>query len=331
MAEGNNESIQLLAQRLEAQEKLNSQQSRELKELRTIIDKRTGAEDNKDKNSDRVIKLLPVVFGGIVLSGIGFLWNSIDSLNNEVIEFERQSTERMTKLETSSEYFSEHATREGHPDKMIARLDVLEDNLSQIQSKKYASASAFDDHIHKDSHSQAAVTIENINTRLADIEAEMAADDGIVQRLNARLVGVESRVETLGTVTDEHEQEIDDAEDKINMQQSGLAQLIASEAAVVTRVSELERDYDELETEVGSNMRSLSAIKASTQANFVEIESQLRGLNAVANVQLQQVWQQMQVVYAKVFAADLPDLEYYSTDIPAKASTQVGQVQSNGH
>lgn len=95
-------------------------------------------------------------------------------------------------------------------------------------------------------------------------------------------------------------------------------------------VSKIEGRVSQVEDLATNNQRSMSNIAGTSEANFVEIESQLRGLNAYFNAQIDYIKWALQMI------ANNPDLKitdmpgYNSERIPAGATTTPGRVKQNG-
>lgn len=116
-------NIQLLAQRLEATELLNAEQQKELRELRSKIDKNAGAQEARDKGGDWVKKLLPVIFSVVVIGGVGFIWNtSVDGDSN-----------LDKKMSSLAETQVEMRVIDGSRDKEVERINA---RLAKLENKK---------------------------------------------------------------------------------------------------------------------------------------------------------------------------------------------------
>jgi len=133
--------------------------------------------------------------------------------------------------------------------------------------------------------------VERINARLVKLENKKSDDLG---PLEARVVSAEANITRLDSAVYEHEEEIDDLEDDVKGQS-----------------------------------KDLSSISASATASFTEVETQIRATWDVVNTMEGYNRQTDGLLWRKVFDEDLPDNEYFSTNIPAQATTQIGKVNGD--
>lgn len=75
--------------------------------------------------------------------------------------------------------------------------------------------------------------------------------------------------------------------------------------------------------------KTVSSMRASTAAAFVEVETQIRGYAEVQSIGTAHEGRYVQLLWQKVFLETLPDLEPFSSNIPARATTQVGKVNGD--
>lgn len=290
--------IQLIAQRLEAQEKLNAEQARQIEGLQADNAKLKGAQEALEKASNSGIARFAMQGVSALVVAIvgGVIWTGMDANTRD----NRGQEAQLAMFQERLAHVEEHTDDEGHPDRMIARLDVIDKEIEVLSSRSRGASSSSvsavvaDLHSHETqfAHPDATVALTRIEERLDTIDREQVQRSARLQRIEAATIGLESAVQTLQAGYVEHEEELDAAELNIN----------------------------ELENRVSST-------QASTSAAFVEVETQIRAWVDTANqraaynhILLQQIARDADPT------SPLPDMEFFPERIPAQATTQVGKI-----
>jgi uncharacterized coiled-coil protein SlyX len=97
-------------------------------------------------------------------------------------------------------------------------------------------------------------------------------------------------------------------------------------AAVEQRVSANAADIAGLQEQSTRTQRNLAKVAASLNSGFTEIESQLRGFNALVATAFGAQFTPLAVLWEKVMGQKLPDQQPLPMNIPATAYTSIGGV-----
>lgn len=112
-------------------------------------------------------------------------------------------------------------------------------------------------------------------------------------------------------------------------------------AAEVTRIDGLverahvfitqnQDDIEKHDSLIEGNGHSIGAMAASTQANFQEVETQIRSMAEVRLTELRAVDRLVSLLWQKVFDTSLPDYDHHPSKIPASATSTLGEIKTNG-
>lgn len=93
-------------------------------------------------------------------------------------------------------------------------------------------------------------------------------------------------------------------------------------------INEHEDEIDHIEEKLSEINRSKSALAASADASFTEVETQIRSINTVMNVENASTERTIGLLWKKVYGEQLPAKGFYPVDIPAKATTTVGEIKN---
>ncbi len=230
-------NIDLLAQRLAAQEELNSKQAADIAALTTEAAELRGRFAQQDKSSQSSLKLVGPVVGVAFSLLTGFVAYSI--------------TGRIDRIEgIVQDDQVEIAQRFERKDQRVAANQM---RIEDLEAKKIPSLSDIN------------VTIENINTRLAVIEDNARADDVSRDRINDAVVELQARSGTQAAAIAEHEEEIDALEAEFNESTQRVASIRASVAA----------NFVEVETQIRSWVDTANLRAAYTHSQLQQMQQDI--------------------------------------------------------
>jgi putative NADH-flavin reductase len=165
------------------------------------------------------------------------------------------------------------------------------------------------------------VEAKGAEERLKSVEAKKLPDLGEV---NSSLAKFDTRIATI-----ESNLTVRDAN---NVRRDGvLAELTENTATNASRIegnaeriAASSKRLDDLADQAKTNVRNIAAIDARMSAGFVEVESQLRGVQAVFIGALGELRGLVGTVWQKIIGQPLPDAAPLPTNIPAQATTTIG-------
>jgi chromosome segregation ATPase len=103
-----------------------------------------------------------------------------------------------------------------------------------------------------------------------------------------------------------------------------ISKSIASIEGLQERVSVNTRTLEDVKAQVAVNLRNLASVDAKMSAGFVEVESQMRGLQAMFIGALDSGDRIVRTIWEKVMGLPLPESKPLPTNIPAQAFTTIG-------
>lgn len=230
-------NIELLAQRLAAQEKVNSGQAKQIEALTTEAAELRGRFAQQDKSTQSSLKLAGPVIGVVFALGAGFVAYSITGrIDRAEREINADQVEIAQRFERKDE-----------------RILALTHRLEIVENRSAPSLSGVN------------VTLENISTRLGVIEGRQRQDDAKFEEVTSSVVALQSNVGTLGAGIAEHEEEIDALEESFASSNRNIASIRASVAA----------NFVEVETQIRAWVDTANLRAAYVHSQMQQIQNSI--------------------------------------------------------